>query len=953
MRRFVCFFLFLGICSFLFAQDIVQLEFKVVDKITRQPLSANVDFMYKDSVVVNSGVLGDDGVLNFNIPRDSVCLVAIKLIGYESYWLKLDYRNDKTFKFKNLGYIELVEKPIELDEVAVRASKVKFVYRGDTIEYNAAAFRLSDGSMLDALIEQLPGIELKGNQIFLNGRYVESLLINGRDFFRTDHGVALRNLPAYMVDKVKVYEKAYEDEYIIGNLKEKPLVLDVNLKKEFSMGWISNIEAGYGTNERYVGRMFGLLFTKQMRLTVFGNINNISDTRQPGSKGDWNPAWQASGVTDMKLSGLDFLWDNKEKTLGVESNLKVYGEDERTETTTSSVNFYNDGDTYSRHKSKARDNQLHIMSDHRLYGKGKYWFIDFRPGIEYFHNDIGQTNEGAKFSVKPNESYRCASLDSIFRPAYSSALLDAMTYSSQNNSMSEREQLNLKGNLYGSMRFERTFDYITLTVSGNRHTFEDKTSAHAMLRYGKNAELPDDNRNLYRYVKNRTKNLSVQFDYNHMLNSQRNFVLRPKYTYTHNSSNVFNDLYRLNWYEGWGPEDKDLGILPSTRDSLRNVLDAANSINAVSFTNRHIPSLELERGIYNDKGLRHFLLRLPLNIVSERLDYQRGNIDTLVSRLTTQLEGSVEYRIVNEMKGDSVPRHEYKWTYNFSNSAPSLSYNIPYVDDLNPLSININRNDGLKNAHRHSAKFYFQQRKSQRRQLLQAGVEGSLVCNAIARYRTYNKVTGVTASWPTNINGNWQANAYYSMSSAIDDAERTTFAHGTTIGYINSVDYISVVGSTANPKSLVRNVNLSEKLGFEYKWEQTAIYAKANATYRYATGNREDFTAIHAIDYDYGLVLNSELPGGLNFSTDLTMYSRRGYDEASMNTNDLVWNARLTKSIFKGNLTFIADGFDLLGQLSNIRYSVNAQGIRETWHNIVPQYFMLHVIYRFNKQPKK
>ena len=83
------------------------------------------------------------------------------------------------------------------------------------------------------------------------------------------------------------------------------------------------------------------------------------------------------------------------------------------------------------------------------------------------------------------------------------------------------------------------------------------------------------------------------------------------------------------------------------------------------------------------------------------------------------------------------------------------------------------------------------------------------------------------------------------------------------------------------------------------------------------------------------------------------MYSRRGYADESMNTNDLVWNARLSKSILKGNLTFIADGFDLLGQLSNIRYSVNAQGIQETCHNVVPRYAMMHVIYRFNKQPKK
>ena len=292
---------------------------------------------------------------------------------YKNLTLALRKR-ERTIEIGNVPMrrLTMAEKGITLDEVEIVTSKVQFYHKGDTLIYDATAFQIAEGSMLDALIEQLPGVELKGNQILVNGRYVESLLVNGKDFFRGDPSVALQNLPAYMVNKVKVYEKEHEDAHVIGNLKEKPLVVDVNLKKEFSTGWISNVEAGYGTGEHYLGRMFGLLFTKQMRLSVFGNMNNTSDTRLPGSQGDWNPAWQASGVTDMKLGGLDFRWDNKEETFGVESNLKVYGEDEHTESATSATNFYDDGDVYSRSRKKERDNQLHIMSDHRLYGKGKY-----------------------------------------------------------------------------------------------------------------------------------------------------------------------------------------------------------------------------------------------------------------------------------------------------------------------------------------------------------------------------------------------------------------------------------------------------------------------------------------------------------------------------------------------------------------------------------------------------
>ena len=72
-----------------------------------------------------------------------------------------------------------------------------------------------------------------------------------------------------------------------------------------------------------------------------------------------------------------------------------------------------------------------------------------------------------------------------------------------------------------------------------------------------------------------------------------------------------------------------------------------------------------------------------------------------------------------------------------------------------------------------------------------------------------------------------------------------------------------------------------------------------------------------------------------------------------MNTNELVWNAHLAKRLFKGKLTIMFDGFDLLSKLSNVQRTYNAQGCTETFYNVIPSYGILHAIYRFNKQPKK
>jgi hypothetical protein len=83
------------------------------------------------------------------------------------------------------------------------------------------------------------------------------------------------------------------------------------------------------------------------------------------------------------------------------------------------------------------------------------------------------------------------------------------------------------------------------------------------------------------------------------------------------------------------------------------------------------------------------------------------------------------------------------------------------------------------------------------------------------------------------------------------------------------------------------------------------------------------------------------------------MFSRRGYSDSSMNTDDLVWNASLSRSFMKGKLTARLEGFDILGQLSNTRFSVNAQGRTEQWRNSLSSYAMLHLIYKFSVMPKK
>ncbi len=129
-----------------------------------------------------------------------------------------------------------VYKSVGLGEVVVRGTRVQIAYRGDTIVYDASAFNLPEGSMLDALIRQMPGAELKdGGTVYVNGRKVDYLLLNGKDFFKRKNKMMLENLPYFTVKEVKVYDKSTERSELLGrDVEPKDFVMDVSLKREYA-----------------------------------------------------------------------------------------------------------------------------------------------------------------------------------------------------------------------------------------------------------------------------------------------------------------------------------------------------------------------------------------------------------------------------------------------------------------------------------------------------------------------------------------------------------------------------------------------------------------------------------------------------------------------------------------------------------------------------------------------
>lgn len=387
----------------------VEIYGDVKDSFTQAFLKAFVTVMDKDSNVIDTMTTsGWEKHLFYHtqVPaRPATYIVKAECEGYETnsinHTIKYIARN-KSFLFPSLLLKKKFNQDVALDDVVVTGTKVKLAYRGDTLVFNASAFNVPDGSMLDALIRQMPGAELKSNgDIYVNGKKIDYLLLNGKDFFKGKNQVMLDNLPYYTVKELKVYDRSSEKSRLMGKeMEKKDYVMDVALKREYSRGYIANMEAAGGSEDRYLARLFGLYYTDNSRISVFGNMNNKNETRKPGSQGDWSPSNSPQGQKTTRQVGVDFNASSKSQMIREHGNVTVAWDNTHDLTHSSQENFASTGNIFGRSISDSRsdNHSFNLYNNFQVSGKLGVW-LDTR--IDYSDRKSSSSNLSATYSANP------------------------------------------------------------------------------------------------------------------------------------------------------------------------------------------------------------------------------------------------------------------------------------------------------------------------------------------------------------------------------------------------------------------------------------------------------------------------------------------------------------------------------------------------------------------------
>lgn len=916
----------------------VILTGQIKNAFTRQAIpDVTVTLMRPDSTIIEDSLMtmvldGYTMWVKRDMPRvPQQLIVRVTHPEFETAYLPYHLKNIGRNRQIDLPVILMerkVMKELTLNEVVIRPTKIKMVQRGDTIVYDATAFNLPEGSMLDDLVRELPGTELKPNgEIFVNGKKVDYLMLNSREFFRGNNQVMLRNLPYYTVKDIKVYNRTTDLSAFLGREEEnKEYVMDVQLKKAYRQGYLGNVEAGYGTHDRYLGRAFALRFTDNSRITLYGNTNNTNDTSSPVGNGQWGGASDLNGEKKQNMAGGELFWESPDRLFRNGLRAKVTGTAIDTESQTTAQSFLADGSTnFSRSQSMSDTKETNV-SVYDYWQVTKKWWV---AGDISFDHSNRHGNASSTYA---------SSLTNITLP-------DTLSYRS---SEQYREGHN---------------NELVLSADATRKlAWGDEVTFAAKYKYA-SAEHELFGRNLTsQWLQNTSVDYRHEYD---KANSQDNYYgLKVKYTIpflkgpavsltynpTHRRVKDRDNIFRLDRLEDWSvAANQPLRLLPSMADMMASCIDLDNTYDYKDATTAHILTLNIGQHRSTRKGTkRNVEFAFPLTLTHERMEYTRGRIDTIGSRNYTVINPRLYYESI--WKED---RYTFRASTSYLTAAANFLQLMPFRDDRNPLMVREGNAD-LEQSWIYNVETSLAMRLRSASQMLSFGVSANIYGNQIANGFTFTPTTGVYTYRPENVNGNWdiKGDANYSISFGKEQCFK--FENRASASFLHSVDIASVDGSTQAMLSKVNTTLINDKASFAFSRKELRMEAFGSLTLRHTVSALDVFESINAADFSYGMNARYTIPLlKLTAQTDITMYSRRGYGSSEFNTDDLIWNATLSRTFLKGKLVVYADALDILHNRRSTQYAVNAQGRTITWQRSMPSYAMLRVQWRFNYNPKK
>ena len=934
-----------------FAQK-VTVSGKVMDGEGNEAMpSATVVLLKTDSTQV-TGVTSDlKGAFTLPAVKAGAYILKVSFVGYKS--LTRNLQLTKQQKTVDVGTLVLQTDAVLLKGAEVTARVAQVEMKADTFVYNSAAYRLPEGSALEELVKKLPGAEVtEDGTIKINGKEVKKIMVDGKEFFDNDTKMAMKNLPTKMVEKIKAYDKQSDYTRVTGiDDGEEETVLDLTVKKGMKEGWMVNTDVGYGTEERYTGKAMVNRFTDHFQFSLIGSANNINDNGFPGGgfRGWGGPG---GGLVASKMAGANFAWDNNKRDneaglLKLGGNVRYSHSNTDSETKTNSQTFLTGAaaNSYANSRNRSLSGRTNVNANFRLeWAPDTMTNILFRPNFSYSDSYSRSDSRSVTFNADPYLRYT----DPLNQYQDGD---ETLVNSNERESKSNGSSKSVDGSLQINRRLNSRGRNLTLNASAGYNTSENTSFSISKVRFFQEQD-PDKQlsyTNQYNLNPSTSYNYRGRLSYNEPLFRGAN--LQFSYSFQYRYSDSDRSMYSLDSLvskELVTADELYLGYLPGT-DWLELCKNSRNSQYA-TYREYNQEAAVMFRYTYGEMRLNAGVSFQPQ---TTDMDYKKNRLDTTVTRHVFNWAPRVDFRYKFSKTS------QLRLRYNGYASQPSMTNLLDITDDSDPLNVS-NGNPGLKPSWTNRMNLFYNNYITERQMGWMVHAGASMTNNSISTAVTYDELTGKRITQPMNINGNWNSNGAFMFNTALGPKKYFNVSTFTNWGYTNAVGYIStnVRGGADRPagetwgqplKSTTKTTNIGERLNLNFRNDLLEVGVNGNINYQHARNALQRNADLDTYNFSYGANATINMPWGMSLSTDLGEDSRRGYDDASMNTNELIWNAQLSQSFLKNKVaTLSVQWYDILRQRSNISRSLSATQRTDTWTNAINSYVMVHFIYRLN-----
>ncbi len=918
----------------------LNVKLTLKDSKTSEPISwASVYLIPDGDTTITHFALSDDkgDVLLKDVPTGKYELNA-EMIGYIPY--------KKVYTFKgweyDAGIIKLEENPEYLDAATVSAVGNAITVKKDTIEFNASSFKVGENAMLEDLLKKMPGMEVGDDgTVTLNGEKIDRITVGGKTFFFNDPTAALKNLPAKIVDKIKVVDKTKDEAEVKGIVTkdDKEKVMDVELKEEYTKGWYGNAKLGLGStlnpkdsdkliDDRgllYNGNAMVTGYTEKDQLIIIGNAYNALEpgagtvyfyTGNDDADKDFN---SIGGLDRNAKAGVNY---NTERIKGTEANL--------------SVTYDNNGKVASQKSSRTsfQPDSPDIVTD------GEY-------------NASGTQNKvGGTFSInsKKNDKYHFN-----FRQTVN---FGTENIASDNMSRTTSEAGMINNSVSSSSSSARKFDAQGMLYGGLKKMGKEGRTLSAYLIYS----IDNTDKDIKELSEVDIRGEKTIKDLTYKADRQ-NLMLASSITY----SEPVAERWILQASVGSGYRGSGYVKDAFNPDGLRN--DYYSSVS----DNRYLENVGMLMAQWkNDTTDIQFGLRADM--VKNEVRARSLGIETV----TGKDEWLFNWAPFASLEYEKNTTRVYASYYGFAQQ-PSSSLLNPVLDISNPIQISTG-NIYLKPSFEHGmySSFTTNNREtfsflnvhlnaslSTRNTVFASWIDGSGIRYSVpvnstkpsgsgSLYASYNRPIGKERKFTFSTSGNasYSSNTSYQAKSPIDGLDIDTFDYNSFMkefwGNADGNRFYSGESGFAESRTGTFNWGLSLSLKYSIeKLDLTVGGRTSNSISRYSLDPTADMNTWNSNAYVNVLYQ----PGKeWELGSNLAYRFYNGYSDG-FGKPELMWNMNISKS-FKG-VTLSLKAEDILNQTRSLRRITSAEYREDVYNNVLGRFFLFSVSFNFGKMNSK